>query len=846
MNGTMELLAPAGDEAALRAAVCAGADAVYLGYARFGARAAAANFGGEALQKAVAYAHLYGVRVYVTLNTLVKQGELQGVFEALSAVAASGADAAIVQDMGVLRLAREAFPGLLLHASTQMGIHSAAGARMALGRGVARAVLAREGTLAQAAAIAQTGIEVEAFVHGALCASVSGQCLMSSMAGGRSGNRGRCAQPCRQAVAFGGESAAFLSMKDLCLRDHLPELAAAGVKALKIEGRLKRPEYVAVVTARYRAALDALARGAFRPADAREKAELMQIFQRGGFTKGHLLGAEDAALCATRRVGHGGVRLGRVARARDGFATVELAAPLHDGDSLRVESGADDVELRYAGPEQALLATLRLRPGLAVRAGDAVYRTADALQLAAAQALAEPPISVWLTAAVRAGEPLRLSATDGRATVTAEGEAAQTPRTRPMTGEDVARQLAKLGDTPFTLAAEPMVDTDGAFAPVSALNALRRDALSRLAQARISAFEAARPGGATARARFAGYEAYTAAGTPLEAAQAAWPHDTASAAHAADGSLFDAEPAAPFAIAAATAPAALQPRRAALPKPFCNTLAVRFTDASLGQDLQAAGANLLLYAPGDLRPEPLARALAALPDGAWLQLPPQLSDAVFDGIAALLAAESARLGGVALGSVGQLGFPIGLPVALGEGVPLLNREAARELLGGQVAFFTHWPELSRAELTELGLTGFAALMPVYGRERVMLLNHCPERVRLGLTHGRAACDLCGAEHRACAQADPALTDRLGYRFPLTRTRMPEGCVLEVHNALPTDLSRQLPAISALNAGLLLRFTTESPAEQAAVTARYAALIRGYAAATPDTPATAGHFLRGVE
>lgn len=818
MNGMMELLAPAGDEAALRAAVCAGADAVYLGYARFGARAAAANFDGDALQKAVAYAHLYHVRVYVTLNTLVKQAELGELFAALAAVAQSGADAAIVQDMGVLRLAREAFPGLPLHASTQMGIHTAAGARMAQARSVSRVVLARECTLAQAAAVAATGVEVEAFVHGALCAGVSGQCLLSSMAGGRSGNRGRCAQPCRQTVAFGGESAAFLSMKDLCLRDHLPELAAAGVTALKIEGRLKRPEYVAVVTARYRAALDALARGAFRPADAQERNELKQIFHRGGFTRGHLLGAEDAALCATERVGHEGVRLGRVAEARAGFATVELNAPLHDGDSLRVEHGQEDAELRYAGPEQGARATLRLRPGLALRVGDPVYRTADALQLAAAQALAEPPLPVWLTATVRAGEPLRLQATDGQTAVLAEGEAAQTPRTRPMAGDEIARQLAKLGDTPFHLAQEPTVDTDGAFAPLSALNALRRDALARLVQARVFAFEAARPGRRAVRASYASYAAYEAARKPFGAA---W----------------------------AEARGAAAPSRTALPEPFCNTLAVRFTDAPLGKDLLAAGANLLLYAPGDLRPEPLARALAALPAGAWLQLPPQLSDEAFAALSPLLVAEGARLGGVALGSVGQLGFGIPLPVALGEGVPILNREAARELLSGRVAFYTHWPELSRAELMELAgqeIIGFPALMPVWGRERVMLLNHCPERVRRGLAAGRAACALCGPNHPACAQEAPALTDRLGYRFPLTRVRMPEGCVLEVHNAMPTDLSRHLQAFKALNAGLLLRFTTESPARQAAVTARFAALMRGQAVAAPDTPITAGHFLRGVE
>jgi putative protease len=349
MNGPMELLAPAGGAEALRAAVCAGADAVYLGYARFGARAAAANFDAEALEAAVAYAHLYRVRVHVTVNTLVKPGEEEAVCEALRVIAACRADAVIVQDAGVLRMAREMFPALEIHASTQMGIHTAAGARFALARGARRVVLARECDLRTIAEVAATGADTEVFVHGALCASVSGQCLLSSMAGGRSGIRGRCAQPCRQPLRYAGETAAWLSTRDLCLRDRLPQLAAAGVKALKIEGRLKKPEYVAVVTESYRRALDALAKGNFAPADEQERESLLQIFQRGGFTEGHACGAQDAALCSVRRVGHGGVAIGKITAVRGGLATAELRTALHDGDGLRVE-GAEDTEFRYAGP----------------------------------------------------------------------------------------------------------------------------------------------------------------------------------------------------------------------------------------------------------------------------------------------------------------------------------------------------------------------------------------------------------------------------------------------------------------------------------------------------------------
>ena len=808
----MELLAPAGDEAALRAAVCAGADAVYLGYASFGARAAAANFDAEALASAIDYAHRYHVRVYVTVNTLVKENELERLFAALSAIYEARADAVIVQDMGVLRMARDAFPGLALHASTQMALHTAAGARFAAEQGVSRVVLARECTLAQAAAIAKTGVQTEVFVHGALCASVSGQCLLSSMAGGRSGNRGRCAQPCRQAVTLADQTSALLSMKDQCLRDRLPELQAAGVTSLKIEGRLKRPEYVAVVTQHYRAALDALATGRFRPMDLQEREALLQIFHRGGFTEGHLMGQEDADLCATERVGHGGLAIGKILSVQRGLATAALQRTLNDGDSLRVQ-GAADVELRYAGHPQAMQATLRLRPGETVRAGDALYRIADALQLQAAQALTEPAIPLWLTATVCAGEPIRLTATDGISTVSVSGDAAQTPLTHTMTQEAIARQLGKLGETPFQLQAEPQVKTDAAFAPVSALNALRRDALAALLTARCTAFY----------------------GNAREAARLAWAAAQASPGIAAlahrEGSLH-----------AAPAPAACT----ALCEPFVNTVAVAFSQAACGQDFTAAGANLLLYTPKDLRPAALAPELALLPAGAWVCLPPQLSDSAFGTLRPLLAAPPRPLGGVVLGSVGQLGFSIPLPVALGDGVPITNRQAALELLRHGVAFCTLWPELSREELDALQLQHFPSLLRVYGRERVMLLNHCPERVRLGLAHGRAACTLCKPEHPACASARPELRDRRGYTFPLLKCRTQEGCVVEVYNALPTDLARQDARRRALGAGMLLSFTTESHAEQVEITARFATLSRTGRSDPSSEPATGGHFLRGVE
>ena len=621
----IELLAPAGDEAALRAAVCAGANAVYLGYSAFGARVSAVNFDAEALEKAVAYAHLYGVRVHVTVNTLVKPGELERVDEALTTIAACKADAVIVQDLGVARLVRERHPSLRLHASTQMALHTASGARWAREQGFERVVLARECPLSVAAEVARTGVETEVFCHGALCAGVSGQCLMSSMAGGRSGNRGRCAQPCRQQVTLNGETAAFLSMKDLCVRDHLDELAAAGVCSLKIEGRLKRAEYVAVVTESYRKALDALEEGRFAPASDEEKRGLLQIFQRGGFTAGHLFGAQDAALCAPARVTHGGAVIGRVESVRGTLADVRLTRPLHDGDGLRLQ-GARETELRYSGPERTDAATLRLRPGEQTRAGDEVIRLTDAAQLARANALREPGIPVTLRAEVLAGEPMRLTASDGTSEATAVGDAAQTPLKRALTEDEIRKQLCKLGDTPFALDRLD-IRMNEVFAPVSALNALRREALEQLAQTRREAFF----------------------GRAVNA-----PESLALPGMGRDDSLV-------------------------------NELAVRFADAEMGAALREAGATLLLYAPWDLTA--LESELPKLPPNTWLELPSQLSDAAYAAVRPLL---KAPLAGVAVGSVGQLGFDLPLPVALGDGVPVTNALAAETLTRG-AAFAVLWP-----------------------------------------------------------------------------------------------------------------------------------------------------------
>lgn len=275
---SMEILAPAGGPEQLTAAVRAGADAVYLGLDSFNARRAAANFTAQSLPEVVGYCRARGVRVYVALNILLLDSELDAAAALIRQIANGGADALIVQDLAAAALARQICPELPLHASTQMSVHNAAGVQMLERLGFARVILARELSAAEIAQIhEQSPLELELFVHGALCMSVSGQCLMSAMLGGRSGNRGLCAQPCRLAYVAGGREHA-LSLKDLSLIPHIGELPALGVRSLKIEGRMKRPEYVAAAVHACRTALAGC---------APDMNALRAVFSRSGFTDGY-------------------------------------------------------------------------------------------------------------------------------------------------------------------------------------------------------------------------------------------------------------------------------------------------------------------------------------------------------------------------------------------------------------------------------------------------------------------------------------------------------------------------------------------------------------------------------
>lgn len=770
----MENLAPAGNWDALRSAVAAGADAVYLGYAAYSARAGAGNFDEQQLRDAVRFAHLHHVRVHVTVNTLIKDGEMAGVVDVLRLLSEIRVDAVLVQDLGVLRMARRCFPDLPIHASTQMAIHNATGVRFCRNQGMTRAVLARECSAAEIALAAKEDIEIEVFGHGAQCVAVSGECLFSSVVGGRSGNRGRCAQPCRLLYTYRGKTAAWLSPRDVCMRDDLPELNKAGVASIKLEGRLKRPEYVATIANSYRNAIDAMDNGHFRKADEAEMTGLRQIFSRGGFMRGYAMGAEDAGVIDPARVSHGGVKIGKVEFAAGNMARVRLERNLDDGDGLQIRTAQGDAELIYAGhdTEAGQIAVVRLRPDIRTKAGDEVYRLTSEKQLQWARSLVIPAIPADMALIAYPGKPLALTMTDGESSVTVTGDTVAPAQSRAMSEEDARRSLGKLSDTPFSLRTLT-VQTAGAFVPVSALNQLRREACQQLAEARIAAFT-----------RKAGRE------------------------ETADDLIYPDTPDAP------------------------SMAIVRTREQA---DAMQGAADLLVWYPEDFRVDALESGLRDMPDGVWLQLPTVCEEKTLDLLYAFVQRNAGKLGGIVLGSVGQLGCTWNVPMGAGSGIPVMNRRAAQFLLEQGCRFVTASSELSGAELRTLMQNHPPVVVPAYGREQLMLLHHCPARAYLGLTKGHAACRMCD-QHSPDALAGQTLTDRRGTVYPLLRQRLPEGCLVRLMNALPTNNIRR---VRQAGYAPMMVLTTENAQEAADVRAVMDGEMR-------ELEGTSNHWNRPVE
>lgn len=512
-----ELLAPVGSFEALIAAVENGAQAVYLGGKLFGARHYAPNFDNDELAAGVRYAHLRNVLVYVTVNTLVDTEELADLAIYLRLLYTIGVDAIIVQDIAVAQIAKKVAPGLHLHGSTQMTIHNLAGVEYLAALGFHRVVLARELSLEDIRYIAKhSSVELEVFIHGALCICYSGQCLMSSLIGGRSANRGKCAQPCRlpyelvdqqgQNVLAGKDTGEYLlSPKDLNTLEVLPDLVKAGIASFKIEGRMKRPEYVAVVVDSYRRALDSVLNSGQTGVDEAMQKDVAQVFNRA-FTTAYLNGKPERAMMSDRRPNNRGSKLGRVL-TYDGVnkeALIQLDEELAVGDIIevwvkvggRVNITVTDlfvdgnrVELAPAG----VPATVNV-PSL-VRTSDRVFKTFDARLMAKARASfvrqeSLKRIGVYGEVTGKLGDPLTITLTDeaGFKGMAQTHFICEQARNRPLTEAVIHKQIERLGTTGFSLL-ELNCQIDGELmVPVSEINDARRRAVEALEQARLAKF----------------------------------------------------------------------------------------------------------------------------------------------------------------------------------------------------------------------------------------------------------------------------------------------------------------------------------------------------------------------
>ena len=476
-----EILAPCGTPAAFHAALNAGADAMYMALKQFGARAYADNFTQDELLHALEEAHLHERKIYLTLNTLLKDEELAQVPELLEPLYLAGLDAVLIQDMGLYRLLREAFPLLPLHASTQMNICSVPGARYAKELGFTRVVPARELSLSELKAIRdEAGIEVEAFVHGAMCYCYSGRCYLSSFLGGRSGNRGRCAQPCRRKL--NGEY--LLSMKDLCTLHEVPDLMEAGIDSLKIEGRMKNEYYVAATVDAYKTMVEDVRQGCFTHERAAHYEERMKdIFHRGGFTHGYLHQQCGPDMIDPSMPGRAGVPVGEIRACGKGEIRIHLCRNVSPKDALEIRLSTEEEPLRLTSPvsgktgEEVTLkaaGTRRLSTGMTVFR----VRNASLQQELEDRILNRPPrIPVTLSLTLHAGEPVDLKAEAKGIYVDIKGMRAEKAAARPVTDTVIRDKIGSLSETDFHLK-ELTIENDGeSFLPAGELKKLRRDVL---------------------------------------------------------------------------------------------------------------------------------------------------------------------------------------------------------------------------------------------------------------------------------------------------------------------------------------------------------------------------------
>ena len=485
----VEILAPAGDFLALESACKAGADAVYLGGQFFGARAYASNFDNEKIKEAVNYAHLRDVKVFVTVNTVILEDEFNDCLKFIDYLVSINVDGLIIQDLGLMEVVHKTYPSLYIVASTQMNIHNVEGAQFVKNMGASRVVLGRETPLEMVKKICKNvDIDVEVFIHGALCVSYSGQCLLSSFIGQRSGNRGKCAQPCRldytlvendKELPYNGP---LLSTKDLMTLEYLNEIVDSGVKSLKIEGRMKSKEYVYVTVKAYKQAL------LIHHINKQDIIDIKKTFNRE-FTKGYLNNEKDVNLVNIKANNHQGIRIGEVKGYRNGRVTISLHSELNQGDAIRIKDNKDEVgfyvnKLYYKGRltnhgNKGDIVEVECKHRLS--RGDVLKTVDKKLNEEIEVKLKEDKkINVDMDILLFIGKPIKINVKCNNVKFSVESDFIIEKANNNIDEDRIINQLGKLGNSLYSLKSCKVVKDDFVLVPMSILNKMKNDIINEL------------------------------------------------------------------------------------------------------------------------------------------------------------------------------------------------------------------------------------------------------------------------------------------------------------------------------------------------------------------------------
>ncbi|MDO4503488.1 MAG: DUF3656 domain-containing protein [Coriobacteriia bacterium] len=817
MTENVELLAPAGTVAALHAAVAAGADAVYLGLDQFNARRGADNFTMDTFKEACDYAHLRGVHVYLAFNTIILPDEVGKALEYARQAWRRGADAFIIQDPGIAAELHRTLPQAPIHASTQMNVHSAAGVEAAAALGASRVTLARELSLEEVQHLCQVAREfdmsVEVFAHGALCVCYSGQCLMSSMIGGRSANRGTCAQACRLPYELQSASSRkglkapgeyLLSPKDLCTIDLLPRMLQAGVQSFKIEGRMKSPDYVYAVTSVYRSVLDRAMEDPYARATEEEKRVLAEAFSRG-FTAAYLTGDRGNDIMSYQRPNNRGISIGRVEEAGKGKVSFRSSVDLAIGDILEVWTKKGRAILTVVKGALIQKSLYRLRydekdaSARAIRQGDRIFRVRSAAASFEDEPF-EPRIPVEGYVRIRTGMPLyiefRLADPKRPYAVGAfEGAYVEPARTKALTEEDVRSHVDRLGQTPYYLVDLQVELDDGLGMGFSALHKARAAALEDLGENLLADYNARR--------------------LPRTERREALPAKRGGKCQV---------------VVIATNPAcARAAKRSHADVIVVPALTYKRGEAMIAGQLsktaeQAGYPSQSIIALPTVDHDPVGEAReASVALDPW-QFVKEGDHVLVDSMASLARAKS-------LGAVCEVGAH----------VPVTNAESLRLMADWGVERVWLSPELTLKQFEEL--VGQDSPVPVgcmvVGYQELMVTEHC-----LLMSQGP-----CNQDCAKCARRKTPhhLHDRKGYDFPVVTDAMGRS---HLYNGVKYDVAHLVPELIKAGAAALMIDATLMNVEETAqavgrvVRARELAMRDGNTV-SKESSATSGHLYRGV-